>query len=117
MLEPRSAKGEASSEIYCLPADFEWNDLGSWAALYEHSCGVQDGTASGANVIEAQASVTIESKGSYVYAPGRTVALLGVEDLVVVVTDDAVLVTTRERSQDVGQVTRALADQALKDCL
>ena len=117
VLEPRSAKGEARSEIYCLPADFEWNDLGSWAALYEHSCGDEAGTAGGANVIESTASVTIESKGSYVYAPGRTVALLGAEDLVVVVTDDAVLVTTRERSQDVGRVTRALADQALKDCL
>ena len=36
VLEPRSAKGEAKSEIYCLPADFGWNDLGSWAALHEH---------------------------------------------------------------------------------
>ena len=36
VLEPRSAKGEARSEIYCLPADFGWNDLGSWAALHEH---------------------------------------------------------------------------------
>jgi mannose-1-phosphate guanylyltransferase len=36
VLEPRSAKGEMGSEIYCLPADFGWNDLGSWAALHEH---------------------------------------------------------------------------------
>ncbi len=36
MLEPRSAKGETASELYCLPADFAWNDLGSWAALHEH---------------------------------------------------------------------------------
>ena len=44
VLEPRSAKGEGASEIYCLPADFEWNDLGSWAALYEHCCGDTEGT-------------------------------------------------------------------------
>ncbi len=36
VLEPRSAKGEAGAEIYCLPGDFEWNDLGSWSALHEH---------------------------------------------------------------------------------
>lgn len=117
VLEPRSAKGEADSEIYCLPADFEWNDLGSWAALYEHSCEDLQGATLDANVIESKANVTIESKGSYVYAPGRTVALLGVQNLVVVVTDDAVLITTRERSQDVGRVTRALADAAREDCL
>src|ERR1700757_3051062 len=36
VLEPRSAKGERQSNIYCLPADFGWNDLGSWTALHEH---------------------------------------------------------------------------------
>lgn len=117
VLEPRSAKGETGSEIYCLPANFEWNDLGSWDALYEHCREDLDDRSMGVNVIEAKADVTIESRGSYVYAPGRTVALLGVENLVVVVTDDAVLVTTRERSQDVGRVTRALADAAREDCL
>jgi len=117
VLEPRSAKGETDSEIYCLPADFQWNDLGSWDALYEHSCENLNGAANEANVIEAKANVTIESRGSYVYAPGRTVALLGVQNLVVVVTEDAVLITTRERSQDVGKVTRALADAAREDCL
>lgn len=116
VLEPRSAKGEGASEIYCLPANFEWSDLGSWAALYEHCC---EGTesAGAANVVDAKVHVAIESTGSYVYAPGRTVALLGVEDLVVVVTDDAVLVTTRDRSQDVGRVTKALSEAAREDCL
>ena len=117
VLEPRSAKGEAASEIYCLPADFDWNDLGSWDALYEHSSEDNDTGAKQGNVIESGSHIAIESQGSYVYAPGRTVALLGVQDLVVVVTDDAVLVTTRERSQDVSKVTRALADTAREDCL
>ena len=117
VLEPRSSKGETGSEIYCLPADFEWNDLGSWDALYEHCAADIDSGTGAANVIEAKASVSIESKGGYVYAPGRTVALLGVENVVVVVTEDAVLVTTRERSQDVGKVTRALADAAREECL
>ena len=36
VLEPRSAKGEQARNIFCLPADFGWNDLGSWTALHEH---------------------------------------------------------------------------------
>ena len=52
----------------------------------------------------------IESSGNYVYAPGKMVALLGVDDLVVVETPDALLITTRDRSQDVSKVVRALHD-------
>jgi len=37
VLEPRSAKGEGQSRIFCLPSDFGWNDLGSWTSLHEHT--------------------------------------------------------------------------------
>ena len=103
VLEPRSSKGEARSNIYCLPADFGWNDLGSWASLHEHL-----GENDAANVLDGPTNglVAIESEGNYVYAPGRMVALLGVDGLVVVETEDALLITTRERSQDVSKVVR-----------
>ena len=106
VLEPRSAKGEAKSGLYCLPADFAWNDLGSWAALYEHIA--EDGEAQKSNVVEAHQGVEITSSGCYVFAPGKTVALVGVQDLVVVETEDALLITTRDGSQDVGQVVKEL---------
>ena len=101
VLEPRSAKGELKSQIYCLPADFAWNDIGSWAALHEHltsglMCNCFDATD--------PVSSTIDAEGNYVYAPGKVVALVGVNDLVVVDTGDCLLITTRERSQDVGKV-------------
>lgn len=108
VLEPRSALGEGSSGIVCLPADFGWNDLGSWDSLYTHRAGAISGARP--NVLESGASLAIEAHGNYVYAPGKTVTLLGVDDLVVVDTGDALLVTTRQRSQDVGKLTRALAD-------
>ncbi len=118
VLEPRSAKGEFGAEIYCLPGEFAWNDLGSWNALYEHhSTDIHPPDSSGDNVLDAGGGLAIEAKGNYVHAPGRTVALLGVDDLVVVLTDDAVLVTTRERSQDVGKITRALADAGRKELI
>jgi len=105
VLERRSAKGEKRSEIYCLPADFGWNDLGSWASLHEHL-----GEAETDNVIDGATTglVTIQSTGNYVYAPGKMVALLGVDDLVVVETEDALLITTRDRSQDVSKIVRAI---------
>ena len=103
VLEPRSAKGELKSEIYCLPADFAWNDLGSWAALHEHLAGEHSLTANVCDKANGE-PVVIDAKGNFVYSPGKAVALVGVNDLVVVETDDAILITTRDRSQDVGKV-------------
>src|SRR6266702_1381740 len=116
VLEPRSAKGEMGSEIYCLPADFEWNDLGSWAALHEHRAG---GEPERVNVCDGAsgAPVVIDAKGNYVYAPGKAIALVGVSDLVVVETDDALLITTRERSQDVGKVVAELKVRGRDDLI
>jgi mannose-1-phosphate guanylyltransferase len=105
VLEPRSAKGESGSEIFCLPADFVWNDLGSWAALHEHlTHGRMD------NVFDSgeQVRCEIDANRNYVYAPGKAVALVGVDDLVVVDTGDCLLITRRDRSQDVGKVVSEL---------
>ena len=110
VLEPRSTKGEHHSNIYCLPADFGWNDLGSWAALYEHQ--LAQGNAKDGNVTEAKGSLALDARNNYVYSPDKFVALVGVDDLVVVETEDAILITTRERSQDVRRVVSELAGQA-----
>lgn len=106
VLEPRSAKGEQASGLFCLPADFVWNDLGSWAALYEHRTG-GDGLGE-VNVLEAPRGVEIQASGCYVYSPKKTVALVGVSDLIVVETEDALLITTRDGSQNVGKVVAEL---------
>ncbi|HTH53446.1 MAG TPA: sugar phosphate nucleotidyltransferase, partial [Edaphobacter sp.] len=117
VLEPRSAKGEEGSEIYCLPGDFCWNDLGCWSALHEHvaDCGPED--LAKKNVFDKtnQPCVDIDAQGNYVYAPGKAVALVGVSDLVVVETEDALLITTRERSQDVGKVVAELKQVGRED--
>lgn len=113
VLEPRSARGEQGSGIFCLPADFGWNDLGSWDALYEHKLpepAEGEGETASPNVIEGLGQIAIDAAGNYVYAPGKTISLLGVNNLVVVETEDALLITTRERSQDVGKLTRMLAE-------
>lgn len=117
VLEPRSAKGEEASEIYCLPGDFCWNDLGCWSALHEHvaDCGPED--LAKKNIFDKtnQACIDIDAHGNYIYAPGKAVALVGVNDLVVVETEDALLITTRERSQDVGKVVAELKQAGRED--
>jgi mannose-1-phosphate guanylyltransferase len=119
VLERRSAKGELASEIYCLPADFGWNDIGCWAALDEHRAGGAPGRAATMNVCDEADGLPIEidAKGNYVYAPGKAVVLLGVSDLVVVETADALLITTRERSQDVGKVVTELKARGRHDLI
>jgi len=112
ILEPRSAKGEQASNIFCLPADFGWNDLGSWTALHEHHTSRHAGKDG--NLISAQGIFILNASGNYVHAPGKFVAVVGVRDIVVVETDDALLVTTRENSQDVGKIVKHLDEKKLK---
>jgi mannose-1-phosphate guanylyltransferase len=57
----------------------------------------------------------VNAAGNYVYAPGKFVAAVGVSNLVVVETDDAILITTREQSQDVGKIVKYLNDKKLTD--
>jgi mannose-1-phosphate guanylyltransferase len=111
VLEPRSAKGEQQSNIFCIPADFGWNDLGSWAALYEHQH--MRTPSDDENMIASSGSFVLNSQGNYVHAPGKFVATVGVNGLVVVETDDALLITTRERSQDVGKIVKYLDEKKL----
>jgi mannose-1-phosphate guanylyltransferase len=111
VLEPRSAKGETKSNIFCIPADFGWNDLGSWTALHEHHAAKAqppDG-----NLIRGSGSFTMNARGNYVHAPGKFVATVGVDNIVMVETDDALLITTREHSQDVGKVVKYLDDKKM----
>lgn len=110
ILEPRSAKGERASNLFCIPANYGWNDLGSWAALYEHRAG----HATNGNIIHANAGFTLNATGNYVHSPKKFVAAVGVDDLVVVETDDALLITTREHSQDVGKIVKYLDEKKLK---
>jgi len=112
VLEPRSAKGEQESNIFSLRADFGWNDLGSWTALHEHH--VAKSTPADGNLISSQGIFTLNASGNYVHAPDKFVAVVGVNDIVVVETEDALLITTRANSQDVGKVVKHLDEKKLK---
>ena len=113
VLEPRSAKGESQSNIYCLPADFGWNDLGSWTALHEHQ--LTKRTPQEQNFVASSGTFLLNARGNYVHAPGKFVAAVGVSDVVVVETADALLITTRQHAQDVGKVVKYLDEKRMKN--
>lgn len=109
VLEPRSAKGEHNSHLYCLPAEFMWNDLGSWASLYEYQVEQRLRGDGDGNVSESDGHTSIDALNNYVYSPKKFVALVGVQDLVIVDTEDALLIAHRDHSQDVGKIVKELA--------
>lgn len=84
--------------VFVLPADVGWSDIGSWAAVYELMT-----RQLGGNVISGDGYAR-DAEGNYVWAPGKFVAVLGVKDLVVVETPDALLICPRDRAQDVGKI-------------
>ena len=108
VLEPRSAKGEHLSHLYCIPAEFSWNDLGSWASLYEYQLETRLRGDSEGNVASTAGHMALDASNNYIYSPRKFVALVGVEDLVIVDTEDALLIAHRDHSQDVGKIVKEL---------
>lgn len=97
----------AEPAVFMVPAKVGWSDIGSWTAVYELLA-----EKPRANVT-AGPSFTMDSAGNYFWAPRKFIAGIGVRDLVVVETEDALLVCSRERSQDVGQIVKWLEQHRL----
>jgi len=97
---------EKAARVAVVPGDFGWSDVGSWTSAWELAPHDQDDNALFGEV------VTVDTKRSYVRAHGgKVVAVVGLDDLVVVDTEDALLVMPRSRSQDVRAVVLALKNQ------
>lgn len=94
---------ERAPRVAVVPATFDWSDIGSWKAMSE-----LDTNADGdGNRVHGQA-ILVESKNCYIQSDARMVAAVGVQDLVIVDTGDAVLVSHRERAQQVKLVVERL---------
>jgi len=99
---------EHSRRVMVVRARFPWSDVGSWAAVEPF----WRGAANGDNTVRGHA-LPIDSRGCVVDSPERLVALVGVEDLVVVDAGDAVLVCRKDRAQDVRLVVDELRRRGL----
>ncbi len=95
---------EHSAKVAVVPAAFDWSDIGSWGALSSLvEADAQDNRAAGN-------AIFIDSRNTFVQSEGRLVAAVGVENLIVVDTADAILVAHADRAQDVRQVVKRLKD-------
>ncbi|MEM9228202.1 MAG: mannose-1-phosphate guanylyltransferase/mannose-6-phosphate isomerase [Pseudomonadota bacterium] len=97
---------ERTDRAAVLPVDFLWSDLGTWNALWE-----MDQTGPDQNVAFGENVLIHDTKRSYVRSEGPLVSVAGVQDLVVIATNDAVLVTDRKRTENVKQVVEDLKQQ------
>ncbi len=93
---------EQTSHVACVPANFDWNDVGSWSAVRE--CFEQDNQ--GNNV--SGDVFHLETKNSVIHTTGPFVSVIGMENVAVVATNDAVLVMPLNRSQDVKKTIQYL---------
>jgi mannose-1-phosphate guanylyltransferase len=91
--------------------EFGWNDVGSWNAVYDLMDRDADENASKSELLSADAS------GNYVDCGGKLVALIGVKNLIVVDTPDALLIADRERAQHVGDIVKLLEKAGRDDLL
>ena len=96
---------EQSKKIALLPLDCEWNDLGSWQAIYDVSQKDENGNYITGNVID------VDSKDSMIYSTSKLVTTIGLKDTVVIETEDALLVCDKNRTQDVKKIYEKLKDK------
>lgn len=97
---------EKAKTVYVVPSEFGWSDLGSWTTAWELAPKDKDGNALPASAL------AIETSGCFARSEsGKLIAMVGVHDLVVVETKDALLVLPRERAQDVRMIVDALKAQ------
>jgi mannose-1-phosphate guanylyltransferase len=103
---------EEASKVCVIEADFNWNDVGSWEAVYniteKDSCN---------NAIEAPKNIVLDSKNNYIFSDKKMIAAVGVEDLVIVDTEDALLVCKKEKSQQVKDLVETIRKNGLENYL
>ncbi len=102
---------EKAGTVYVIPASFGWNDLGSWDEVARVSGKDDSGNTITGTVIQK------DTHNSYIFSPTKVVATIGVDDLIIVNTDDALLVCRKGRSQEVKEISDYLKRKQMNDYL
>ena len=104
---------EKASDVYCIPAEFGWNDVGSWDAL--DSVFSHDGDD---NVIVGDFE-GIDTENTIIFnkSSDKLITAIGVKDLIVVQTEDSILICSKDRTQDVKLMVDRLKEQGREDLL
>jgi mannose-1-phosphate guanylyltransferase len=115
ILEPatRSAKHPV---VHVLPAEIGWSDIGSWEAVYELIAAATQNNRQREKTsgnISAGPHFALDAANNFLWSPKKFAAIIGVNNLVVVETPDALLICPRDRAQDVGKIVKYLESQKL----
>ena len=102
---------EKTADAAVLPVDFGWSDVGSWSALWQVAERDAQGNAHRGDVL------ALDCRDTYAWSDKRLIALVGLDDVVVVDTDDAVLVARKERVQEVKAVAQQLKQSARSEAI
>jgi len=102
---------EKAKEVMLVKGDFGWNDIGSWAAMEQLWPKDKDG-----NFLDADV-VSIESSGNIIHSTKKLVAVIGLQDIVIIETEDALLVCAKDRAPDVRRAVDELKERGLEDYL
>ena len=102
---------EKTDKAVVLPLDADWNDIGAWSALWEVNDQDENGNVFHGDILHHDVS------NSYIHADERMVAVVGVDNCVVVETADAVLVVNKDRSQDVKNIVNQLKEKRREEIL
>ncbi len=101
------AISERADNIVVIPGDFGWSDIGDWKVVYDT---LDKDVNENALVGDPQSLINIDSKTSMIETNGRLVVTIGLEDIVVVDTEDAILICAKDRTQDVKKVVEKLKE-------
>jgi mannose-1-phosphate guanylyltransferase len=106
-----ATRQEGPPQVFVIPAEIGWSDIGSWAAVYELLAKQR-----GENVLSGP-GLALDATGNFLYSPTKFVAAIGVRDLIVVETSDALLIVPRDRAQDVAKIVKSLEERKLNKLL
>ena len=110
------AISEKADNLLLVPGDFGWNDVGDWKVVYD--LGTKDLNE---NVIISDSNqtptLTIESQRNIIHTDGRLVSLIGVDDMIVVDTDEILMIAPKSRSQDVKKLVERLKEEKKEEYL
>jgi mannose-1-phosphate guanylyltransferase len=103
---------EKAEKVAVIPVDIGWNDVGSWAAIYEINPADENN-----NVIIGSDQVTFDTSGSLIQGHDRLIATIGLKDVVIIDTGDALLVCAKDKAQDIKKVVTWLQENNRFDLL
>lgn len=102
---------EKSNDLLVIPADLNWNDIGNWGALKDMLSEDEDKNITKGNLI------TIDTKGSLIYGSKKPIVTLGVENMIIVDTEDVTLICPKNKSADIKKIIELLKEKKLNHYL